>query len=222
MCLTVLVRWHGHACFELVDEEGFTIVIDPHDGASLGLPAPKVKADAVLITHDHFDHNAYQLVKKGEETKVFSMRKGEFTVGKHRVVGVESYHDKFKGRRRGKNIIYLIEVDKIKFLHTGDLGEVPDPRDINLIKEPHVMFAPVGGTFTLEPEEVLELVKNVRPKAVVPMHYWLEGTTLPLKPLDHFLKLSPYEVLRVGKEFNFVSKDLEEWVETKIVVFSLK
>lgn len=78
------------------------------------------------------------------------------------------------------------------------------------------------GTFTLEPEEVLELIKSVRPKAVVPMHYWLEGTTLPLKPLDYFLKLSPYEVLRVGKEFNFVLRDLEEWVETKVVVFSLK
>lgn len=218
----VLVRWHGHACFELVDEEGFTIVVDPHDGASIGLPAPVVRADAILITHDHFDHNAYQLVRKGDVTKVFSMRKGEFKVGKHKVIGVEAYHDKFKGRRRGKDILYLIEVESVKFLHTGDLGDIPDQRDINLIKEPHVVFVPVGGTFTLEPEEVLEFIKIIRPKAVVPMHYWLEGATLPLKPLDYFLKLSPYEVLRVGKEYSFVLRELEEWPETKVVVFSLK
>ncbi|MGC8975855.1 MAG: MBL fold metallo-hydrolase [Thermoprotei archaeon] len=218
----VLVKWHGHACFELVDDEGFTIVIDPHDGSSIGLPAPNVKADAVLITHDHFDHNAYQLVRKSGETKVISMRKGEFKVGKHRVVGIESYHDKFRGRRRGKNILYLVEMNNIKFLHAGDLGDVPDPQSINLIRESHVMFIPVGGTFTLEPEEVLELVKNIKPKAVVPMHYWLEGITLPLKPLDYFLKFSPYEVLRVGREHNFTLRELEEWVETKVVVFSLK
>lgn len=218
----VLVKWHGHACFELVDKEGFTIVIDPHDGASIGLPAPDVKADAILITHDHFDHNAYQLVKKGSETKVFSMRRGEFKVGKHNVVGIETYHDKFKGRRRGRNVLYLIEVDGVKFLHTGDLGDLPDPQDINLIKEPHVAFVPVGGTFTLEPEEVLELIKSIRPKVVVPMHYWLEGTTLPLKPLDYFLKLSPYETLRVGREYDFMLRELEERVETKIIVFSLK
>lgn len=150
------------------------------------------------------------------------MRKGEFKVGKHRVVGIESYHDKFRGRRRGKNILYLVEMNGIKFLHTGDLGDFPDPQDINLIRESHVVFIPVGGTFTLEPEEVLELVKNIKPKAVAPMHYWLEGTTLPLKPLDHFLKLSPYEVLRVGREYNFTLRELEEWVETKVVVFSLK
>ena len=218
----VLVRWYGHACFELVDDTGFTIVIDPHDGSSIGLPAPSVKADAVLITHDHFDHNAYQLVRKGIGTEVFSMRRGEFRVGKHKVVGVESYHDKFKGRRRGKNILYLIEVDGVKFLHTGDLGDIPSSQDINLIKEPHVIFVPVGGTFTLEPEEVLELIKIIKPKAVVPMHYWLEGTTLPLKPIDYFLKLSPYDVLRVGKEYSFVLRELEEWVETKVLVFSLK
>lgn len=218
----VLVKWHGHACFELVDKEGFTIVIDPHDGASIGLPPPNVKADAILITHDHFDHNAYQLVKRSGETKVFSMRKGEFRVGKHRVIGVEAYHDKFKGKRRGRDVLYLIEVEDVKFLHVGDLGDVLDPQDINLIKEPHVAFVPVGGTFTLEPEEMLELIKSIRPKAVVPMHYWLEGTTLPLKPLDYFLKFSSYEVLRVGKEYDFTLRELEEWMETKVVVFSLK
>lgn len=218
----VLVRWHGHACFELVDREGFTVVVDPHDGASIGLPAPSVKADAVLITHDHFDHNAYQLVRKSSETKIFSMRKGEFSVGKHRVVGIEAYHDRFKGKRRGRDVLYLIEMDDVRFLHTGDLGDNPNPQDINLIKEQHVVFVPVGGTFTLEPEEVLDFIRSIRPKAVVPMHYWLEGTTLPLKPLDYFLKLSPYETLRVGREYDFTLRELEEWMETKVVVFSLK
>ncbi|MEM4503207.1 MAG: MBL fold metallo-hydrolase, partial [Ignisphaera sp.] len=58
----ITVRWHGHACFEIVASNGVVIVIDPHDGKSLGLKTPQVLADIVLITHEHFDHNAYAVV----------------------------------------------------------------------------------------------------------------------------------------------------------------
>lgn len=217
----VLVRWHGHACFELVDSKGFSIVIDPHDGASIGLPPPKAEADAVLMTHEHFDHNAYQLVKKSGG-RVYSMQKGEFTVGGHQVLGIEAYHDKFGGRRRGRVVMYLVEVDGVKFLHVGDLGNIPDSSTLNVLRGSHVLFVPVGGTFTLEPEDVVEFVKAVTPKAVIPMHYWLEGVTLPLKPLDHFLALVSYEVVKTGKEWSVSSGELTEWPSTKVVVFSIK
>ena len=61
------IRWHGHACFEISD--GKTIVTDPHDGKSIGIAPPVVKADIVLVSHDHFDHNCARIVK-GENIKV--------------------------------------------------------------------------------------------------------------------------------------------------------
>ena len=100
----VVVRWHGHACFELVSSSGVTIVIDPHDGYSLGLKPPKTQADIVLITHEHFDHNAYAVVAK-PSAKVLSMFVGETTVGNVYIKGIEAYHDKEKGRRRGNDIL---------------------------------------------------------------------------------------------------------------------
>ncbi|HOW28083.1 MAG TPA: MBL fold metallo-hydrolase [Elusimicrobiota bacterium] len=49
------VRWHGHSCFSFEDSVGRTVLIDPFD-ETVGYVRPSAKPDAVLITHDHFDH----------------------------------------------------------------------------------------------------------------------------------------------------------------------
>ena len=61
------IRWHGHSCFEIENKQ--VIVTDPHDGKSIGIRQPNLEADIVLVSHDHFDHNAVRLVKKSN-TKV--------------------------------------------------------------------------------------------------------------------------------------------------------
>ncbi len=215
----VIVRWHGHACFEIVDRDGYTIVIDPHDGGSIGLRPPAVKADAVLITHEHFDHNAHQVVAK-EGSEVHSMRKGEFRVGQHRVVGIEAFHDEFKGRRRGKVVMYLIDVDGVKILHVGDLGHVLSNELASRIGDVDILMLPVGGTFTIGPKEAVEVTEALKPRAVIPMHYWVRGVNLPLRPVDSFLSVAPYEVVRLdSNEWKVESRELRRWPSTKVVVF---
>jgi len=93
----MIIRWHGHACFEI--SNGRTIVTDPHDGKSIGIKPPQVKADLVLVSHGHFDHNSVKTVSKGS-TKIIS------TVGKFeelgiKVKGVKAFHDNAGGERRG-------------------------------------------------------------------------------------------------------------------------
>lgn len=55
------IRWHGQACFEVKNQK--SIVTDPHDGKSIEIPPPNVRADIVLISHDSFDHNCAWIVK---------------------------------------------------------------------------------------------------------------------------------------------------------------
>ncbi|HXV26621.1 MAG TPA: MBL fold metallo-hydrolase, partial [Candidatus Paceibacterota bacterium] len=50
------ISWHGQSCFR-IEVKGASILIDPFD-KDIGLRPPKVKDDIVLITHDHYDHNA--------------------------------------------------------------------------------------------------------------------------------------------------------------------
>ncbi len=217
----MLIRWHGHACFELIDSTGFTVGIDPHDGYSLGLKPPAFKADAVLITHDHFDHNAYSVVAKpGAERH--SSREGEFVIGgRHRARGVRLYHDKVRGRRRGDVVVYRVEVEGVAVLHLGDLGHVPDEATVSQLKPVDVALVPVGGTFTIDPREAFEVVKLLEPRVVVPMHYWVRGMNLPLQPVEVFVDVvkDTYEVVSAAtSEISASPEELQQIAGTRIYV----
>ena len=196
MVYTVKISWYGHACVSL-QVDGYTIVIDPHDGVSIGLKRPSVKADLVLVTHDHFDHNAINVVSK-DKTRVLKMHFGEALVDNVRVLGLRTFHDKYKGKRRGENAVYVVEFGGFRVAHLGDLGDVPEEHVLAKLKEVNLLMVPVGGTFTLEPAEAWSLVEAVKPLNVMPMHYWVVGLTLPLKPLDEFLKyVKGYEIVKL-------------------------
>ena len=53
------IIWHGQSLFEIATgtkENGeVNVVIDPFDG-KLGLKVPRMKADILLTTHQHYDH----------------------------------------------------------------------------------------------------------------------------------------------------------------------
>lgn len=219
----VKFRWHGHACFEIVDSKGLTIVIDPHDGRSIGLNPPRASADVVLITHEHFDHNAYHLVlKAGGE--VYSMKEGDFKIAReYPVKGIKLFHDKNRGRLRGTVVIYKLEVEGVKILHVGDLGHTLPPNVVSAVKPVDVLMVPVGGTFTIDAKEALEVSKSLMPKVIIPMHYWVKGINLPLAPLESFLKIVDYEVIKLGSNEWVISRDELEALgpEPKVVVFSL-
>ena len=71
------MRWHGHACFEFENGE-HTVVIDPHDGRSLGIKPPAASADIVLMTHEHYDHRAAWIINGNHEDVM--AREGRFSV----------------------------------------------------------------------------------------------------------------------------------------------
>jgi L-ascorbate metabolism protein UlaG (beta-lactamase superfamily) len=77
----------------------------------------------VLVTHNHFDHNAVE-VASGPSTKVVKWRAGE-VLDAPLIRGFKFYHDKASGRLRGTVVAYLIEVDGVRILHLSDIGHIP-------------------------------------------------------------------------------------------------
>lgn len=213
------IAWHGHACFE-INTMGKIIVIDPHDGTSLGIYPPKTYADIVLVTHDHFDHNAVRVVSH-DNTKVYREAQDWTDVSEGiRIKSVEVPHDKSGGTRRGMVNAFLIEAENIKIGHLGDIGDIPEA--INEFREVDILMIPVGGYYTIEPEEAKKIVDITTPKVVIPMHYKIMGLALNIRPVDDFLKYYPEEkIIRVGKSIEFDKNTINGIRDFEIWVFSI-
>ena len=182
----VEIKWHGHAFFTITLSNGYTIAIDPHDGLSIGLKRPSVKADLILVTHDHFDHNAVEIARKNG-TRIFKSFYGEANIDNILIKGYRTFHDKFGGRRRGENTIYKLSVEGINIAHLGDLGHIITGELVNELKDLDVLMIPIGGVYTIGPDEAWEIITTLNPKITIPMHYWIRGLTLPLHRIDDFL-----------------------------------
>jgi len=203
------IRWHGHSCFEITNE--ITVVTDPHDGKSIGIHAPDVLGDIILVSHDHYDHNSVESVEK--ENSMVIKDETEKTVLGVKIRGVVSFHDESAGRKRGENIIYMFTMDNISFCHLGDLGHELDEGAVRQIGDVDVLFIPIGGNFTIDAEKAWNVINGIKPKIVIPMHYKFGGLSLPIAEIGPFLAKNNFDVLHVGSEIDIEKEDLPEDLE---------
>ena len=209
------IRWHGHSCFEITNE--VTLVTDPHDGKSIGIHAPNVTGDIILVSHDHYDHNSVKSVEKEGSKVITDTRKRN--ISNVEIKGIESFHDECCGEKRGSNIIYKFTMENITFCHMGDLGHDLDEDTVQKIGNVDILFIPIGGTFTLDAKQAWRIIKKVKPRIAVPMHYKIGGLSLPITGIEPFLEESKYEILKVGNEIDIEKEDLPE--EPEIWTFTL-
>ncbi len=211
------VRWHGHSCFELEDDKNI-IVTDPHDGKSIGINPPQVKGDVILVSHDHYDHNAVREVQKQDSDIIREAVEKE--VNGIKIKGFESYHDEEEGEIRGKNIVFKFKMNGTNFCHLGDLGHLPKNKLVEEIGEVDFLFVPVGGNFTIGAKEAKKVIDEIKPKIAVPMHFKIGGLSLDIGRLDPLLSMFPEDkTFKVGVELDFIKHDLPD--STEIWAFSL-
>ena len=195
------IIWHGHSFFEIQSKKT-KIVIDPFS-EKIGLLPPKVKADILLISHNHYDHNN----KKTISGDYFLIEgPGEYEVKGIFIEGIESFHDEKGGKERGKNTIYKIEIEGFKICHFGDFGqkELTEEQKEKL-EDLDILMVPVGGIYTISAKEAVKIVQELEPKIVIPMHYFLPKLKIKLDKVDKFLnlmgikKIKPIEKLKLKK-----------------------
>ena len=172
------IRWYGQSFFLLTTAAGTRIALDPF--GSIGFPMPAdVQADAVTITHNHVDHNNPGLIKGSPEVLRGLTADGkDWTRIDQKVKDVRiytvpsSYHDAEQGGKRGRNAIFVYEVDGLRLAHLGDLGTLLSPPQLQQIGAVDILFIPVcGRPFTIGPEEATQVVEQVKPRVAIPMHY---------------------------------------------------
>jgi L-ascorbate metabolism protein UlaG (beta-lactamase superfamily) len=213
----VSIKYFLQAFFSLSDKNT-TIFIDPYTKlGDLTPPVLKTSPDILLITHEHPDHNNREY--STEDT--FEIHNpGEYDVKNVIVEGISTFHDKKNGEERGFNTIYSINFNGINFVHLGDLGVKLEKETIETLGVVDVLFIPVGGFFTIDYKEAIEITKDINPAIVVPMHYKTEKTSqLPLEGIDKFL--SDFGGIQQEVEsLDVVETDFDdEEFKTKVVVF---
>jgi len=175
--------WHGHAHFRLRGREG-VVVMDP--SARRGSAGSRAAADVVTVSHQHPGHN--QSAAVGGQPKVLT-GPGEYEVKGINLIGIQTYHDAEKGKKRGKNTAFLIEIDDLVVCHLGDLGHIPTSDQVDLIGDNvDVLLIPVGGDGTIDATQAVEVISLVDPRVVIPMHYQVGDLDPQLDTVEKFLR----------------------------------
>lgn len=181
------VQYLGHACFRLRGREGI-VICDPF-GRSVGVDLGRPSAHIVTVSHDHADHNNVAPIKPMREKLFVIDAPGEYEVGGVLIAGVRTYHDKAKGAELGVNTAFVIHLDDVVFCHLGDLGHELSQSQLEAIGNVDVLFVPVGGGETIGAAEAINVISQIEPRIVVPMHYataQLSFDQQPLAPLERF------------------------------------
>ena len=177
------ISWLGHSCFKIRGTQ-VTVITDPYS-PDLGYSLGKPKARIVTVSHQHQGHSYIQGVG-GDPRPITGP--GEYEIGGVLIIGLATFHDAEGGSQRGKNTVYLMEVDEVSLCHLGDLGHMLTAEQMEELGNVDVLLVPVGGVSTIGAPVAAELVRQLEPKVVVPMHYKTEALRRELEPVERFLK----------------------------------
>ena len=199
------IRWYGQSAFLISAER--TVFVDPF-GAMEGLaergmrfdypPIDGVEADLLLVTHEHGDHNAVEVV--GGSPQILRSTAGTFDSPIGEVIAVASEHDDAAGTIRGPNTIFRFALNGLRLCHFGDFGQAElRVEQERAIGEVDVLFLPVGGGPTVGGESAAAVVRALRPRLVVPMHYRTEAVNF-LDPPDAFIEALGARLERIAED----------------------
>jgi L-ascorbate metabolism protein UlaG (beta-lactamase superfamily) len=188
------IQWYGQAAFRLEGPEA-TVFIDPFGDMSMmtsrGMqweyPAIEgVNADLLLVTHEHGDHNAVEVIEGDPAVLRSTAGRLDSPIGE--ILAVASEHDTAAGTERGPNTIFVFELDGIRTAHFGDFGQrALRDEQAEAIGSVDLLFLPVGAGPTIGPEQAELIIDRLSPRWVVPMHYRTPKIGF-LDPVDPFLE----------------------------------
>lgn len=210
------IEWYGQSCFR-IKEGNFTLITDPYD-KTIGYNLPKnLKADVVSISHEAPGHSAASQVKAA---KVLT-RPGEYEIKGVFITGIQSWRGSGgKGEAKEENTVFVFEFGDLTVCHLGDLSRVLTQAQVESMPDVHVLLVPVGGGGALDADKAAQVISQLEPRLVIPMHYQTEFGTVKLDPLTKFLKEMGVAEHQAQESIRIARSGLPE--ETQVVVLECK
>ena len=209
------IYWGGQAMFRLKGKNA-TVIVDPFDPEFVGLKLPKdLDADIAIKTHEHKDHSNLEAVT-GDPVKISGP--GEYEIKGVSITGVGLFHDTKMGEERGKNTIYNISIDNLNIVHLGDLGHVLTDDQAEEVGNCDILLIPVGSVYTIDAKVASEVVSQLEPRIIIPMHFKTEGLKFELEPVENFLKEMGLEDITAVPKLSITKEKLPE--EPQVIVLN--
>ncbi len=177
------ITWLGHSCFRVRSRDAAVINDPVHKGWGVG----KLEADIVTVSHDHGGHNNSSDV---EGSPLVLSGPGEYECKEVLIQGIPTFHDEDRGDGRGRNTVFLMEVEGLFVCHLGDIGHVPTTEQVAALGNVDILMVPVGGGSTIDAGKAVETVRLLGPRLVIPMHFHDPDHRPDLEPVDRFLRES--------------------------------
>jgi L-ascorbate metabolism protein UlaG (beta-lactamase superfamily) len=208
----ITITYHGQSFYIVTTSKGKRIAFDPHQ-----IPQyydvrsrDQMKADIILISHNHNDHNRVAAIDNFQKAKVIRGLKSENiradwnhvdeTIDGIKIQSVGVYHDNSEGLERYKNAVFIVEVDGWRIVHLGDLGHLLTPSQVKRIGHVDVLMIPVGGIYTINGSEARKVVEQLNPKEYIfPMHYGTKEFDYALTP-DEFYEGQPKRNIAISDD----------------------
>ena len=191
----MIIRWLGESCFLIQVSNGRRVLLDP-----LNLAISKISSltpSIITLSHNYLDmdRSSIPILKNCNTVDTLGIYKFYDIL----VTGYQGYHDNLYGVKRGENIIYSTEIEGIKLCHLGHIGHNLSTDLISTLSDIDILFIPIGGHFTINSSQALDLIDIIKPKYIIPMYYRNSNCT---KFLD-----SPKDFFINSKKITIIDKD---------------
>jgi hypothetical protein len=212
------IKWFGHSFFQLTSGRGTRIITDPF--GAMGFPMPEVWPHVVTIGREHGNH-ANAGLAKGNPLILRGLKEGgndwNYVNTTFRDVLIYDFpiHQRGVPEAWGlRGSAFVFEMDGLCVLHSGDVSEPFNEDQLQMIGHIDILLQTIGGVYTIGPEGALQVIEQLKPKIVIPMHYWLNNNVL-----ERFTA-GPYKVRTLEVNSFTVSKDTLP-AETEIIVLKV-
>jgi L-ascorbate metabolism protein UlaG (beta-lactamase superfamily) len=189
----VEITWLGHAAF-LVEGDGLRVVLDPYRSPDCGGFAPvNVAADVVAVSHENDRYHSHlgQIQGTFDVVRGLEITKGGQTARGVRFEAIPCFESPEKLPGDEVTILHF-RLEGRHIVHIGDLGHALVEAEVAPLRGADVLLFAAGGPPTIDFPLMADLITDIAPRVVIPMHYLVPGKIdLPIQPVERFLEAIP-------------------------------